>query len=521
MGFFSRIFNAAMGRTQESMSLRRWEAARRDRLNNAHWQDSNGETVNQAIQKDRDQIVKDVIYESANNPFLEGVINDLKVDIVGPAGPSLQVQTERKGYGDRIEREWKKFWAKPDVNGIDSGTSMLQMWVRNLFQCGEFIIQITPADPEVPADHKIGFRLHDVHPRRLENPGIYNTSAMMFDGVEVNKTGRPVGYYLKTIANYESMGLPGDYLPVKIPAKDILHRFVKTESGQQRGYPWFASALPAIASCRDLDGYVMEAAKQAAVFGVLLSSTDPNGVYLNVNDSTEMEPGRIATMPPGWTPTMISPTQPAPNYVEFRSEKHREIGRPVGMPLMMVRHDSSNHNYSSARFDGQRYWRGIAVHQAWLARETLRVILLMVIRELTLMGEIPKEKPEDLVFAWTWPTAPHVDPAKEANAVVKLVDGGTITVGDAVQMDGREFDTHIAKLAKEIKSFEAVGLTHPFVSANPSVVSDPNEAETGNIPPNNKNAREKTKLRAMIEGIVQEAIEESIVYNENTIQVPA
>lgn len=41
--------------------------------------------------------------------------------------------------------------------------------------------------------------------------------------------------------------------------------------------------------------------------------------------------------PSGWEPFAFNPTQPATNYVEFRTGNSRKLGRPINMPLMMVR----------------------------------------------------------------------------------------------------------------------------------------------------------------------------------------
>ena len=90
-----------------------------------------------------------------------------------------------------------------------------------------------------------------------------------------------------------------------------------------------------------------------ASMSVLLASNHPDAEFLPVNESTSIERNRMGTLPPGWTPHTLNTSQPADNAGDFRREKLREVGAPASMPLMKIQHDSSNHNYSSARFDGQ------------------------------------------------------------------------------------------------------------------------------------------------------------------------
>jgi hypothetical protein len=75
-------------------------------------------------------------------------------------------------------------------------------------------------------------------------------------------------------------------------------------------------------------------------------------------------------VPPGWKPWQYSASQPPVQYPDFRAERHRELGRPFGMPLLMVRLDSSKHNYSSARLDTQTYNRTVSGIQCWLSGTT-------------------------------------------------------------------------------------------------------------------------------------------------------
>src|SRR5690606_29907051 len=113
----------------------------------------------------------------------------------------------------------------------------------------------------------------------------------------------------------------------------------------------------------------------------------------------------------------------------------RELGRPINMPLMMVRLGSEEHNYSSARFDGQIYQRGIACVQASRLERPLNRCVNEVAREAELARQLPP-RPADVSYRWLHNKPPHVDPAKEANAEKTYLENGTVTLEEALAAQG-------------------------------------------------------------------------------------
>jgi hypothetical protein len=95
--------------------------------------------------------------------------------------------------------------------------------------------------------------------------------------------------------------------------------------------------------------------------------------------------GRCRRCLPDWK--AAGTAQPAATdneYIDYRSERQRDVGRPVGMPLMSVRLDSSKHNYSSARFDAQVYRRGVSKVRGWLKLRVLDRLVNIIAREAQL-----------------------------------------------------------------------------------------------------------------------------------------
>lgn len=430
---------------------RRWTSADTDRTNVSQWNKATANPINQDLAGRLDTLRARATHEAANNPFVEGVMLSHSFDVVGPDGPTLQVTSSSTEYNAALESWWRYWWQSPDLNGQLSGCELLQLWVRSLWTDGEYLAQIVSDAPT--ADNPISLRLHNVAPRRLRNPwGGFQTDTSL--GVKRDRNGKPTAYYIEDANDGEFSAWLSQ--PREIAAAFILHDFIPMEAGQARGVPLLATTLQSTRDLRDYDQYVLDAAKWAASHSALLTTTDPNAVPVQFTGTVEVERNMIAAAPPGYSLSQMATTQPQAQYANYRMERLRELGRPVGMPLMMIMLDSSRHNYSSARFDAQTYWRGVKSLQQRISRRTLNRVLSLLVRELQLLavaGKIAEKvlanPPEDVRFAWTWQPVPHVDPQKEAAGDQIDLEMGVATYGEKCAKRGTDFEAVTAARDKE------------------------------------------------------------------------
>jgi len=473
---FERLKNAwgaIRGEDPLAMSLRRWEAAKTDRLNSAHWANAHSKSVNADLTLDRETLVKRSMYEAENNPFVEGVIQTHVASVVGADGPTLQVQCEgHKNYSDGLEGDWNEFAKAPEITGQQSLVEVLRANVRLLWTNGDWLIQEVEHPDALPGE--ISYRWNVIHPRRLKNP-LSGYNRRIIDGVERDELGRPITYYITDLDTDEYGWLNQDFNSKPFSAGRVIHDFNILEPGQVRGVPLLAPCLQPIADLRDYDTSVLDACRQATDFAAILTTNHPDANYVAVNESTDIPRRRLSTAPPGWQLNQLDPKHPTTNYVDYRKERLRELGRPVNMPLMMVTLDSGDHNYSSARFDGQLFNRGVICFQSRTDRVLLNRSLERIERQAILSGRIPK-RPKNVNFEWTWTAAPHVDPQKEALAWGLLIQIGAASEYDAAAAMGRDFErvTAARKRAKEL--LEAAGL--PPTGTLPMSAAEESLAET-------------------------------------------
>lgn len=446
-------------------NTRRWDAADTDRLNQAHWQKASGLDINTDLVTRLPELRKRIAYELGNNPLLRGMLQTHKTDLIGAHGPQLNItaltvkEETVDDYAKALEQVWDEWWADPCLNQDLSGVDLLRQHIEMLWQCGEFLTQfVTDAAIKGP----IKTRLHPLHPGRIgaESWGVAYTLTGTRDvvmGIERNKTGKAMFYHLDETPP-GMLFMAGNQR--RLAARNIMHEFRRDEPGQIRGLPWIASGLQAIADLRDFDLQVLDAARQAADSGIILSTTGPDVTPLIVNEEVDVPRRRVTMAPPGWTPHQMQANQPAANYVEYRRERHRDLGRMVSMPSMIARMDSSQHNFSSARFDAQSYDRSNEEIAAWLTRCCMNKLVTMVEDEASKAGAIPKERPARVQAEWAWGARTHRagDPQKEAGAAKMRMDSKLTTLGDELALMGKDLETHLKRLQREAKLMKDAGL---------------------------------------------------------------
>jgi len=467
--------NEPMGRRRTQRQRSALEAGETDRLNSRHWALADKDTPINTILAAYLPIVRArASYEAINNANVEGVINTHAGDVVGESGPVLQVESDNDKYNDALEHVWSQWWARPDRAGVLSGVDMLTLDVEMMWQTGEFFEQeVTDADAEGP----VKLRLRSIHGRRCYTPIAKMGDESITLGIKRDRFGKPLEYYIETALEGESLRSL-NLAPQPIRAGDIIHGFKVREPDQARGVPWLASSLQAIADLRDYDVQVMDAARAAADMAVLLYTKNPDADYHEVSETVEIERRMMTTLPPLYEAQQLTPQQPANTYRDFRAERLRELGRPVGMPLMMVQLDSRNHNFSSARFDSRVYTRALCKLQNWLVNVKLARNVRAVAREAELARAIPK-RPERVRQVWTWPRLPDVDPQKEEKAVTERLKNETTTLQVECARKNVNWEDVLKQRAKEAQLRKELALPENGAEKTSKGRSDETESDTG------------------------------------------
>lgn len=446
--------------------VRRWQGAVTTRLNQAHWQQASGQPINAELSTYLDTLRIRSEDEISKNPLIEGMISTYTLSCLGAAGPTLQITSPDLEYNQQREANWNT-WAEHAGSNQQLGMcDIMRLWIRSLFGSGEFIDQFVVV-PDAPGPVKM--RLLPIHAHRLLTPPEFLGDHSVALGVRRDLSNRrPLCYY---ISEPYIMGAfevyTGEFLEVSY--RDLLHSFLMVEEDQVRGVPWLAPCLDAVAELRDYCDSTLDAARAAADWGVYIFSNhqDIPGLSMSATQTPPDMPFQRQQeryLPPGWNAQQVTPQQPPANWEMFWKSRVQEIGRCVNMPLMMMLLDSASHSYSSARFDGQLFWRGIGYVQGAILGRALDRIEEEVSREAELAylaGDPRGIKPRpnaQIQRRWLWPVAPHVDPTKERNADRLALENGDTTYADLCARNNRDWMQVIAERKKINDALAAAGL---------------------------------------------------------------
>jgi len=444
---------------------RDWKAGTDPDSTLTHWGQANGAEINQILAQKLDKIITRATYESRANPVIDGTINNHGNDCIGSNGPTLQVSSKSSAWNNTAEEIWAGVSNEITGCGEMSMADLLKQDIRQLWSTGGILSQYVNDNDATTFCKQ---RLHPIPIQRLYS-GYFSTDDTML-GITRNKMGRPTKYHVLESGIEVTSVYRLAINPVEIPAKDIQHVYFKHEPQQWRGYPWLSSCLQAIAELGEYDTAVLDAAKVAAMMAVL---------FYNTRDDVDSEenPGDIQIkrqsgikVPTGWQPYALNSNQPTANHVEFRSDRLRDLGRPVGMPLMSIQRDASRHNYSSARFDGQGYFRANQSVQSFLERRRINPFVKLILTEAMLRGILPYRDLNSVSLTWIWPQPPHVDPVKEAMAQRIQMENKTLSPQRACLANNVDFDT----ICEEWKKANEILVSNGLPEMLGPIPTDPN-----------------------------------------------
>ncbi len=433
---------------------RDWKASTDNDASLNHWGKANGQSINTVLSLNLNKIINRAVYESRANPIVDGTINSHANDVIGSDGPKIQFKTDSDRWNTKAEKICKDVFKSIDGSGELSLADYLKQGVRSLWTTGAILNQYV-VDPD--CETVVRQRLHPIPVQSLYSHLRNQTDTML--GITRNTLGRATRYWIVE-SGIEISAMNFKITPKEIPARDIQHVFYKHETQQWRGYPWLASSLQALAELDEYDTAVLDAAKIAAMMAVLFYNTRDDVDSEENPSNFEIARQSGVKVPTGWQPYALNANQPTATHAEFKADKIRDIGRPIGMPLMAIQRDASKHTYSAAHYDGQGYARANESIQVFLATGSVDPFVSLILTEAMLRGALPYRDPSSMSgsWSWIWPQPPAVDPVKKAMAQRLELENKTISPQRACLQNNVDFETLCQEWKKANEILKANGL---------------------------------------------------------------
>ncbi len=358
---------------------------------------------------------------------------------------------------------WKGWADKKscDFDGQLNFYGLQALAMRTLVESGEVLILKQPA--ATVDGLSVPLRIQVLEPDYIDTTrsaalGLDGTTTI--DGVEFDKQGRRVAYWLYTShPGGMRLGTKG-FASVRTPADRVLHIYRVDRPGQVRGVAWLASAIAKLNDLDDFEDAELMKQKVAACFAGFVSDMDGTGPPTGLDGTDEdgsaldqLEPGHLAYLPPGKQITFAQP----PNVIDgaFSTRVLRRIAASLGVTYEDLTSDYSNVNFSSARMAQISHWARVRVWR-WQTLipgfcDGVWAWVMGLAAELEGWPEVPGAE-------WSAPPMPILEPDKIGLAYQRMIRNGLMTWPQAVRELGEDPAAQLVEIEATNKELDRRGI---------------------------------------------------------------
>jgi lambda family phage portal protein len=394
-----------------------------------------------------------------NNPWARRGLRRLVTNTVG-----WGIRPKAMGRGASAVMDVWKRWGETtecDAAGRLTFYGLQRQVMRTVVEAGEVLVRRRPRRPDQTSS--IPMQLQVLEPDYLDTGKdgmIGEAGGPIIQGVEHDAIGRRAAYWLfdqhpggMSFVNPASQ---------RVPADRILHVFDQERPGQVRGPSWFAAVDVRLHDFDEFEDATLMKQKIAACLAAFVTDIDGAGAPLGQAGTdlrTDLptdtfEPGMIVNLPVGKAVTVANPPV-ATDHQSFSQTALRGVAAGLGVTYEDLTGDYSQSNYSSSRM-GRLAHQGDVHDWRWnmLIPQFCAPAWSWMIDAMLLAGE----KVENAPAEWTPPPAQMVDPANEAEAIMRMIRVGLMTPDDAVREQGYDPDEFWAAYAKALKRLDDLGI---------------------------------------------------------------
>lgn len=391
-----------------------------------------------------------------NNAIVKGGITDLARYSVGSGIKALPRSGDPSW--DTEAKNWWKHWQRyPEVTGKFDFQTLQLLVSECIDRDGELFILLTKSDDERTA------QLQVIEGHRVQTPPEMEGREDVFDGVQIDKVGRPKNYWILTSV--------GEFK--KIPARDMIHIFEPERPDQVRGYPRISAAIN---TCLDRDELLrleMQAAKAASVISLVVKSkTGSNsGIfgpitpdYASINDDqramqTVWGGGAILNIRQDQDVSSFQMDRPN-NKLDSHLEQYiRATCLALGLPYEFV-WDSAKISGANTRLITAKAARRFEQRQNLLVAQLMRRVWRYAAAVAIKNGDLPETDRWHHV-EWIPPRSITVDHGRDAQSDIALVEAGLMSRAEYFATWGQDWEEEMAQIAAERGKFGPVQPVNP------------------------------------------------------------
>ena len=411
-----------------------------------------------------DQLRQRARYLERNSDVVNAVINAIIRNVIG-LGYQLQAQTPRERLNDQLEALWRE-WCKPrncDATGALGFSGLLTMILRRkIVDGGVLIHKVYMRGGPCP------FSLQVMDVDVLTEPlQAHRSDNVVRHGVELDISGIPVGYWVQPASPNDMV----TFEPLFIEEKNMLFYFTRRFPSQTREVTDLAPILKRIHDADEFASHVSEKQKIEADFAVYIQRNVEagfRGAFLDGSETrqdkrySEIAPGMIFDLAPGESMGALNPTGQATDASSFMKLLLRLVAAGMGLSYEAVSRDMSGVNYSSARqsaIEDEVSFAPAVAQFMDVLHEIYETFVISCVRCGAV--DIPDfwdRKTDYLAHSWVKVPKKWVDPKKEAEANILLLQAGLKSWPEAISEMGGDWKEALNTIAEVVKYGDKAGV---------------------------------------------------------------
>ena len=473
-----------------------------------------------------------------SSPVATSAINTNRTKVVG-VGLTLKSSVNREvlGISPEAAKEWQRrteaefsLWAKNkancDATGMNNFYGMQQLALVAWLQSGDVFPVFKRRNPTPVNPYSL--RIHLVEADRVRTPAEYGGGTAVahitdgknpengnriFDGVEVDNDGMVVAYYVHNTYPWQTTTEPTKWTRVeaygpRTGLPNILHIMGSERPDQYRGVTYLAPVIEQLLQLRRYtESTLMAALVQSFFTAWIITKTSQTEIPINEvgagdiagvpaanpiennlsgSDSEyEMGPGTVSHLAENEDIKFGNPSIPTTGFDAFVKTFCQQTGAALGEPYEVLM-KTFNSSYSASRAALLEAWEEFKMRRSWFVADFCQPAYEVWLSEAVARGRIkaPGFFEDPLVRAawcgarWIGPVQGQLDPLKEANAAVVLVDHGFKTHEQVTrELGGGDWEANVEQLkAENAKLAEAGGAR---ITNLPSSGADGGEGGSG------------------------------------------
>lgn len=433
-------------------------------------------------------------------PLAKSAIVTNRTNVIG-CGLQLKCAVDREmlGWTQEQAEAWERhtenefaIWAEDrnscDATGVNDFYELQQLAFISWLTSGDVFGVLKQEKATLLRPYSL--RIHIIEADRISTPytslsgsGFWLTDGKnpdngnrIFDGVEIDKNGKIVAYWIRNTYPYELTTVSTQWKRVEAYGKrtglpNIVQVMESERPDQYRGVTFLAPVIEQLLQLRRYTESELAAAVVESGFTAFVTTTtSPDNLPFNEvgsepgeqrvsNSDTdyEMGPNQINVMKPGESITFADPTRPANGFSAFVDAISEQIGAALETPADLIR-KSFHASYSASRAALLEAWKAFKMRREWFTADWCRPIYEVWFSEAVARGRIyaPGFFTDPLLHAaylgseWIGPSQGQLDPVKEITAEILACEAGFSTHEQStIRLNGGQWINNVDQLQRE------------------------------------------------------------------------